>query len=330
MAWRIHFTAEDLARTRVSASLGPLAETLFGLSLLRCSRRRPAAFSGWRDHARGRLTADLRPLVDVVPLEAGGVDLLTLTGEAPTIEHGIEALLAMPRERVLAELEFSSRDGGVASSAWSLADRDTAARKQLARAARAAYRTLVEPHWARVSTHLQAERAARGRMVLEGGVERLLATLHPPRMRWRLPVLEVLGGGEMDLHLDGRGLVLIPSVFVGTVPVLLQDLTDETAPPRLIFPVAMDPAVAVRLWGEPEPGGRALAALVGRTRAAVLSRIADGCTTSEIARHIGISPAAASQHATVLRDAGLITTRRQGGAVLHALTRLGVELLEGR
>jgi hypothetical protein len=37
----------------------------------------------------------------------------------------------------------------------------------------------------------------------------------------------------------------------------------------------------------------------------------------------------ASQHAAVLRDAGLIVTRRQGGCVLHFLTPVGVALLAG-
>jgi len=74
--------------------------------------------------------------------------------------------------------------------------------------------------------------------------------------------------------------------------------------------------------------GSALAALVGRNRAAVLQSIADGCTTTELARRVGISLAAASQHASVLRGAGLIATRRQGGAVLHVLTPLGAELLQ--
>jgi Helix-turn-helix domain len=60
---------------------------------------------------------------------------------------------------------------------------------------------------------------------------------------------------------------------------------------------------------------------------AQLSAIAQGCTTTELADRVGISLAAASQHASVLRDAGLITTRRQGSAVLHVLTPLGAELL---
>jgi hypothetical protein len=37
---------------------------------------------------------------------------------------------------------------------------------------------------------------------------------------------------------------------------------------------------------------------------------------------------AGGRHASVLRGAGLIVTRRQGGAVLHVLTPLGAELLQ--
>ncbi|MFC0541627.1 hypothetical protein ACFFH7_09050 [Kutzneria chonburiensis] len=41
----------------------------------------------------------------------------------------------------------------------------------------------------------------------------------------------------------------------------------------------------------------------------------------------GISPASASYHATILRNAGLISSRRVGVAVLHQLTELGRELI---
>lgn len=45
--------------------------------------------------------------------------------------------------------------------------------------------------------------------------------------------------------------------------------------------------------------------------------------------HLGSSPTGASQHATVLRDADLITTFRDRDAVLHTLTTSGVALLRG-
>jgi DNA-binding transcriptional ArsR family regulator len=114
-------------------------------------------------------------------------------------------------------------------------------------------------------------------------------------------------------------------VFVGQLPSLHTEPTDCTAMPWLVLPPTGGRMEPRQLWRKPR--GAALAALVGRNRAAVLRTIADGCSTTELADRVGISLAAASQHASILRDAGLITTHRQGSAVLHVLTPLGVELL---
>ena len=50
-------------------------------------------------------------------------------------------------------------------------------------------------------------------------------------------------------------------------------------------------------------------------------------TTSELARFLGVSPATATHHTTVLRDAGLSTSRRLQNTVLHTLTPLGAAML---
>ncbi|WP_306819912.1 ArsR/SmtB family transcription factor [Streptomyces sp. CA-210063] len=81
------------------------------------------------------------------------------------------------------------------------------------------------------------------------------------------------------------------------------------------------------MWDVSESGGQALGDLRGRTRAAALNAIAEGCSTTELARRLNISSAAANQHATVLRNASLITTSRDGKAVLHTVTSLGTALL---
>lgn len=72
-----------------------------------------------------------------------------------------------------------------------------------------------------------------------------------------------------------------------------------------------------------------LGPLLGRTRAAVLAGVRDPATTTALAERVGVSLAAASQHATVLRNAGLVHTTRIGIAVLHSLTPLGRALLDG-
>jgi DNA-binding transcriptional ArsR family regulator len=122
-------------------------------------------------------------------------------------------------------------------------------------------------------------------------------------------------------------VVLIPSFLIGDFTIVSTDLQDPSAQPRLLFPATGGLASDTRLWSAAPPDSSALGALVGRNRAAVMSSIVGGCSTTDIARRAGISLAAASQHATVLRDAGLITTHRHGRAVLHTLTPLGTELL---
>ncbi|KFU80320.1 Helix-turn-helix domain-containing protein [Amycolatopsis lurida] len=121
---------------------------------------------------------------------------------------------------------------------------------------------------------------------------------------------------DRDLHLRGRGIRLVPSYFCWDTPVALAD---EDLPPVLGFPVSHE--------HEPAPLPKHLATLLGRTRAAVLYAVA-GCPTSgELADRLGVSAAAVSRHTTVLRDAGLITSRRHGAVVLHHLTPAGAALL---
>lgn len=328
MTWRIHFTAQDLARVRIGDTLGPLAETMFGLSQLGDPARRPAGLTRWRQRARALVTPEARPLTSLITtVDTVRVDLWTLTGKQTTIEDGIDALLGMPEEHVLGELEYFTRYNRLPESAWRVADPEGGAREQLASAAHTSYRALIEPYWTQVRAHLCAERMSRANMLLTGGVEHLLATLCPPLIRWRPPLLEVIVPRHADLSLGGRGLVLVPSLFVGERLALMGNLNGEE-PLRLVFPVEVAAMPGAHLLtGDPD-SPQTLSALMGRARAEALRRIADGCSTVELARHLAISPVAASEHATVLLQAGLIATRRQGNATWHTITPLGLALLE--
>jgi len=75
------------------------------------------------------------------------------------------------------------------------------------------------------------------------------------------------------------------------------------------------------------PGNDNLAALLGPTRAAVLHALREPHSTADLAGTLGISPASASEHAKVLRDAYLVETRREGRSVRHSLTPLGRTIL---
>jgi DNA-binding transcriptional ArsR family regulator len=64
----------------------------------------------------------------------------------------------------------------------------------------------------------------------------------------------------------------------------------------------------------------ALRELLGTTRAGLLIALADPADTPTLARRLGVTPGAVSQHLRVLRDAGLVRTARDGRTALHLRT----------
>ncbi|MEU4689813.1 helix-turn-helix domain-containing protein [Actinoplanes sp. NPDC023714] len=327
--YRLHLTAEDLARTRIAARPSPFDESIHAVERLR--QRTPGLlFRAWRTQLNGRLGRATRVLAEVFPAVGSGVDLATLVGPVDDLREGLDRLAGAPAEGLRRELEWYGRRHRLTAWARSLADRDPGPRLELVAAVAALHDAAIRPYWARIDELIGADRAARARAVAAGGLEQLLATLCPAHVRWRHPVLSVdtPPGCDADVHLDGRGLVLTPSVFIGDLPCLAFDLADPGAPATLIYPVVNDLAAARRLWTADRPPGH-LATLLGRSRSALLETIADGCGTVELARRVGLSPASVSEHTAVLRNSGLISTRRDGARVVHAVTNLGAMLLDG-
>ena len=92
-----------------------------------------------------------------------------------------------------------------------------------------------------------------------GGIEGMLANLSPT-MRWKPPVLHVkYPMSDQDLHLDGRGLRLIPSYFTWNAPV---SLADPRLPPILRYPLHHPPADETRR-ARTDFAGKPLTALLG-------------------------------------------------------------------
>ncbi|MCC8478940.1 helix-turn-helix domain-containing protein [Streptomyces globisporus] len=310
----------------MAKSIGVAAETLDSLKLLQ-DRNRPTAFHGWRASVAGRLGKEARPLIALLPAQGPEFDLASLAGNTTCMEEALENVLRAPRSQMRAELEPLALDPTHRSWVQSLADGSIEARRQLTHALEACHRVTIAPNWARANSHLDAVRANHAHTLVDCGVEELLKTLCPPLVRWRPPVLEVRHPRERDVHLQGRGLVIALTVFSWQQSEILQDSRDSSAAPVLAVPTMRDPAAGAELWKAGTLFSRSLGELLGHTRAAALRAAADGCTTTQLARRLGVTPAAASQQATVLRNASLITTTRRGKAVLHTITPLGAELL---
>ena len=212
---------------------------------------------------------------------------------------------------------------GHPSWARSLADGDHDVLTRLGQALRDYHRAVIAPYEPRIQTLIDNERATRTPAMLDHGSEAVLRSL-APHMRWSPPVLEVNYPLDHEIHLAGRGLRLMPSAFCWRQPITL---IDPDLPPVLVYPVNR----THHWWTTPagNQGSTALANLLGVTRAACLQVIEDGCTTGELARRVGIAQPTASQHATTLREAGLIATTRLANSVIHTLTPLGGALLTG-
>lgn len=291
---RIHFTSEDLLRTTVSPR-NPLWDVVLGFHRHRLDRRHPA--------------------VAVLLALSPAPDLLTPDEGTAGLDEGLQALQRTPPARIRAEL---ARLGPLPSWTAPLARGEQQAVDRLAAMLRFLHNALVAPHASAIGESVTADRARRARDLVDGGVHGLLANLGPYAC-WDQPVLSVEHPESRDLHLNGRGLRLVPSFFCRRP----RTLTDPDLPPVLVHPIS-----TADRWVGAAPGG--LNALLGPTRSAVLLSARSSASTTELARRVGTSPASVSRHTGVLRAAGLLRTARQGARTVHSLTRLGESLVGGR
>ncbi|WP_187414820.1 ArsR/SmtB family transcription factor [Nonomuraea sp. PA05] len=322
---RIHFTRADLARTHVVSGPDVMWEVVGSLQALQAGYGR-RTFGQWRWQARHDLRdAGLaRPVRDrlfpVTPHAAYYPDLLTPVEGGLGLDEAVDAILSTPRRRLCTEIGRLS--GGPGQGAWldDLRAARSAALAELGATVRAYHRLSIEPHWPAVRACVDSDLARRRQALREGGVHDLLNSFRP-MMRWNSPVLEIPAHPSgRDVHLGGRGLVLIPSYFTRLHP---NTIFDARLPQVITYP-AVHPAVAVARRDV------VLDRLLGDTRAAALRGVAGGSTTSELALRVGVSLPTISHHTGILRDAGLIVSRRTATTVLHTLSPLGEELLAGR
>jgi DNA-binding transcriptional ArsR family regulator len=318
---RIHFTSADLRRITVTGE--DLSwETLFSLHLLQ-ERTDSLIFGEWRRQVRAARPAKVRLLCELAPPQGYSADFLTPGRGDADLNVLVDRILATPTTRIQDDLLFLSRQQRTTPWTRALAAAELPALHQLGQAVTHYHQVALKPYQGQLRAAVQADQARRATTLLTGGVDALLSGLHPG-VRWQPPVLQVLDYPDHDLHLGGRGLVLLPSLFCRRRPVTLRD---GDRPPVLVYPVS--PGLGWLATTE-QATADPVTDLLGRTRAAILRTATTARTTTELARRVGLSAPAASRQATVLREAGLLTTHRDGGRVVHQVTALGIAVLNGR
>ncbi|MGF1428919.1 ArsR/SmtB family transcription factor [Kitasatospora sp. LaBMicrA B282] len=320
------FSANDLAQTRLAYS--PLWEVVTSLRVLRSPTARPL-HRRWAERTRPKLAAAGLTdslLLDLVQPHGYIPDFLNPPPPSTTpsaradlaLEAELAVLATTAPERIRADLVKLA----VRTPAVQELEHDPAAGlARLLDELRRYWAVVLAPIWPRLRTVLEADLLHRSRRFAAEGAAAVLSGLTSD-VEWQDEMLRLPrafcghSGG-----LDGRGLLLVPSAFVGPSVLLI------TAQPEAVQLCYPSRGVGV-LWEQPAVAvPDAVAGVLGRSRALLLAELTGPASTTELSRRTGMSAGGVSQHLTALRAAGIVTAHRAGRSVLYERTGLADSLL---
>lgn len=311
---RILFTAGDLASTCFVPEPAPVLETKLATIGLQRGIGAPWG-ERWRHRALAVFPRSAEPVRELVP---GFSWTVSPSSVVEDFDSWRDASASLGPHHGHAEMQLWYGCSGVPPLIRAGAEGDREAERVFVRAMKAAFTAVVEPYWADVRANHHAELIRQGRLLTRRGVGSMLTTAIAGA-RWCGDWLLIDSPHERTVRLGGRGLVLTPAAFWSGPP-LIGGFPDR--PVLLAYPAPA--TLSIRIGTDSDT----LAAILGTTRAAVLRLLATEHTTGDIARRLGISAATASEHTSALRAARLITSRRDGKAVVHHAAVLGRDLIE--
>jgi DNA-binding transcriptional ArsR family regulator len=330
----------DLAATRFAIS--PLGETLRAVAVLGLASP-PAVNRPWVRWARRELErrplrlARLWPLVVTDRPTWPEFLIPAPTGKSPSLDAELARLCATPDDAVRASLRRgfgalgsgSSPSGSWPQTATDLFERPRESLTEIAAELAEGHDRLIAPHWERLRSVLDADIAYRAGLMAGGGARSLFGDLHPG-LRWsagKLFMTDAEQGAGWRVALGPDGLVLMPSVFIWPDWSVKRMTSTQTT---LFYPARGTGSV----WDEadlrfPERARdlEAVEALLGTPRARLLGALRSPATTSALARRLGVTPSAVSQHLAVLHRGGLVDRQRSGRTVLYQASALGLAVL---
>ncbi|MDR3083881.1 MAG: helix-turn-helix domain-containing protein, partial [Streptomyces sp.] len=172
----------------------------------------------------------------------------------------------------------------------------------------------VEPAWSRRLRVIEADIAARTDRLGRHGWAAALGDMRPA-MRW-------LGADRLQVTTcdsPPRALAGAELMFVPVTP--HQTWVCWDAPPTARYAV-VHPCAGVLADDRP-PVPDALAALLGRARATLLTLLGTPKTTTQLVALTGLPLGSVGRHLRILREARLVHRRRAGRSVLYFLTGPG-------
>lgn len=177
--------------------------------------------------------------------------------------------------------------------------------------------------WESAEAVAHADIAFRQGMLARYGLGRTLQSLHPGiTYTGSVLILPLASRRECTVHTTGQGIDLVPSVF------RWPSVVAAFGPDRRVT-VCYPARGAGNIWAHRvrRRGRRALAQVLGRSRAAIMQELKVPRSTTELARRLELAPSTVSAHLSALAHSGLVVSAREGRLVLYSLTSSGRELL---
>ena len=231
-----------------------------------------------------------KPPIDGDPL-AGQLDKVASTPAADVHQHVIVERFG--GRSIPAAVAAAASDGSLA--------------RRAALGLHLVWRAVLRERWAELRRVLDADIARRLNSLGRLGAAATIAALHPDiafdgrLLRIQMPPWDERG------RLEDTEVVLAPTLF-GPGRVSPQLCRADEA-------VITYPALSGR--AEDRGGARAVEALIGTTRSALLAELAVPRSTSVLSERLHLSPATVSYHLGILHDSGLVLRRRDRHTVLY-------------
>jgi hypothetical protein len=325
IVWRLQL--EDVTRIRFAFS--PLMELVFSTVALRAPGEHSLHLP-WARATRPLVAdLDLAEVFALAPVHGWIADFISFTPLEPQPDIGSE----FDRIRNTEPRQVITDIGDVPNLPQEVADRiradPEAATVRIVDTLRAYWDVAMAQHWPRILRLLEADVLWRSQQLATGGLQALFDDLHDT-VTLDGNRLSVADDFDWTGELSGTGLTLVPYAmgwpWVRTMTGRLKPgFPHARYQPMIAYPVR---GIATLWETTPPPPPDALAALIGRTRASILTTLAEPATTTALARRMRLTPGAISQHLSILNASGLVSRTRVSGTVLYRRTPRGDVLSE--
>ena len=315
----LHYELGDSGLSEIRFGISPLCEMGLSLRAMREPSRYPLQLPWLSRTRQAREGLDLELLSGLVNDRLWTPDFLSPRPSSPLtrVDDELAELGGIDPADFTQQLE--SIHGEIPSA---MSGSPRAAVRRMVSALREYWDICFDPYWSRMRTILEADITYRGRVMAQAGMSEMLNDISASVSfeGSRLNIVRASLPIEQTVFVDGRGVMLVPTMFTrrGAAPV------DPKGAPIIMYPARGQGA----MWEtENIVNPRAIAQLLGKTRASLLTALATPASSTELGIRFGVTTSAVNQHLRALRDVGLVTSTRYGHSMLYLRSPLGSALL---